>query len=153
MINKLHRLAALSPTGLEQLNAAARQTCAATLGLPPLFSDAVPNADPAVVDFAEQFSTDVAQLTADQRGAYLKVTGDNAFQAAALIFIADFVPRVYAGLEALGTSPPPLPDWDHDTDPADLLLNDFAPAVARMRELDPVTTEIIRLRGAAQHNC
>jgi len=27
------------------------------------------------------------------------------------------------------------------------------PAVARLRALDPVTTEVVRLRGAAQHNC
>lgn len=29
----------------------------------------------------------------------------------------------------------------------------FLPAVARMRALDPVTSELVRLRGAAQHNC
>jgi alkylhydroperoxidase family enzyme len=27
------------------------------------------------------------------------------------------------------------------------------PAVARLRALDPVTTEVVRLRGAVQHNC
>lgn len=27
------------------------------------------------------------------------------------------------------------------------------PAVGRMRALDPVTSEIVRLRGARQHNC
>jgi alkylhydroperoxidase family enzyme len=27
------------------------------------------------------------------------------------------------------------------------------PAVARLRELDPVTTEVVRLRGAVAHNC
>jgi len=35
----------------------------------------------------------------------------------------------------------------------DALLNGLVPAVARMRALDPVTTEVVRLRGAAQHNC
>ena len=153
MINQLSHLAALSPTGLEQLNAAVRQTCAATLGLPPLLSDGEPSADPAVLDFAEQFSADVAELSADQRRAFFKSMGDNAFQATALIFIADYVPRVLAGFDALGVPRPPLLDCDHDTDAADLLLNGFAPAMARMRALDPVTTEIIRLRGAVQHNC
>jgi alkylhydroperoxidase family enzyme len=33
------------------------------------------------------------------------------------------------------------------------VFNDFLPAVARMRALDPVTSELVRLRGAAQHNC
>ena len=44
-------------------------------------------------------------------------------------------------------------EWDHDADPVDALLNGFVPAVARLRALDPVTTEVVRLRGAAQHNC
>ena len=44
-------------------------------------------------------------------------------------------------------------EWDHDTDPIGALLNGFVPAVARLRALDPVTTEVVRLRGAAQHNC
>jgi alkylhydroperoxidase family enzyme len=29
----------------------------------------------------------------------------------------------------------------------------FVPAVARLRALDPVMTEVVRLRGATQHNC
>lgn len=153
MINQLSRLAALSPTGLDQLNAAVRQTCAATLGLPPLRSDAQPSAEPVVLEFAEQFSADVAQLTADQRAAYLNNLGGKAFPVTALIFIADYIPRVYAGLDALNMARPAHSDWDHDTDPADLLLNGFAPAVAQLHELDPVATEIIRLRGAVQHNC
>jgi alkylhydroperoxidase family enzyme len=43
--------------------------------------------------------------------------------------------------------------WDRDTDPVDLLLNQFAPMVGALRALDPVTTEVVRLRGAVQHNC
>ncbi len=58
------------------------------------------------------------------------------------------------GLSALGIEWLDGPiNWDHDTEPADLLLNTFAPTVGRMRALDPVTTEVIRLRGARQHNC
>jgi alkylhydroperoxidase family enzyme len=48
----------------------------------------------------------------------------------------------------------PDPDgWDLVTHPADALLNRFTGAVGAMRGLDPLTTEVIRLRGAAQHNC
>lgn len=149
----LARLGALSPTGLEHLNAAVRQTCATTLGLPPLPCNAEPTAESAVTEFAEQFSADVSQLTPDQRAGFLNTLGSKAFHGAALIFIADFLPRVYAGFDALAIERPAAPDWDADTDPADFLLNHFAPAVAQLRTLDPVTTEIIRLRGAAQHNC
>jgi alkylhydroperoxidase family enzyme len=69
------------------------------------------------------------------------------------------VPRVRAGLEAWGVGAA-YHDWvsgpvagDHTTEPSDVVFNDFLPAVARMRALDPVTAELVRLRGAAQHNC
>ncbi|MGB3484956.1 MAG: carboxymuconolactone decarboxylase family protein [Mycobacterium sp.] len=147
-------LRALSPTALADVNAAVRQTCAATLGLAPLPADAIPAADAAVLAFAEQFSVDVSVLSAEQRSAFLAATGDTAFAVAALIFVADFGPRVLAGLSALGLTVPPAPEhWDQHTDPGDLLLNGFAPAVAQLATLDPVTTEIVRLRGAVQHNC
>jgi len=69
------------------------------------------------------------------------------------------VPRVRGGLEALGvgerylgwTYGPVV--WDHCTDPSDAVFNDFLPAVARMRAPDSATSELVRLRGAAQHNC
>lgn len=149
VITELTRLVALSPSGLSDVNAAVRQTCATTLRLTPLPADGEPSAEPDVLAFAEQFSTDVSALTSEQRSAFLAATGERAFAVTALIFIADFAPRVYTALDlSLGS-----PAWEHDTDPGDLLLNVFAPAVARMRTLDPVTTEIVRLRGAAQHNC
>ena len=69
------------------------------------------------------------------------------------------MPRVRAGLEALGVGSEYLGwvngpvSWDHVSDPSDVVFNDFLPAVARMRSLDPVTSELVRLRGAAAHNC
>ncbi len=87
------------------------------------------------------------------------IRGDNTFGAVVLMYIADFVPRVRAGLEALGVGSEYLDwvsgpiAWDHATEPSDLVFNEFLPAVARMRALDPVTSELVRLRGAAQHNC
>jgi alkylhydroperoxidase family enzyme len=109
-----------------------------------------------VAAFAEQFTVDVSGINESQRAQLLSALGKNAFRAVVAIFIADFVPRVWAGFEALGMaeagSGGPV-EWDHDTDPIGALLNDFMPAVARLRALDPVTTEVVRLRGAAQHNC
>jgi alkylhydroperoxidase family enzyme len=75
------------------------------------------------------------------------------------MYIADFVPRVRAGLEALGVGDEYLGwvgesvSWDHATDPSDAVFNSFLPTVARLRELDALTSEVVRLRGAAQHNC
>ena len=106
--------------------------------------------------FTEQFAVDVSDIGDNQRKQLAKALGDNVFRTVVMMFVADFVPRVWAGFEALGLRKPGnggAVDWDHDSDPTDALLNGFLPAVARMRGLDPVTTEVVRLRGAAQHNC
>ncbi|MDH6245795.1 carboxymuconolactone decarboxylase family protein [Mycobacterium sp. OTB74] len=154
----LTSLIALSPSADRRLNAVMREKSAKTLRLVALPHEVAvgPSADlePLVAEFAEQFSTDVSAITAAQREEFLAALGRNAFRVAALMFIADFVPRVRAGFAALGLPPVSDPgDWDRDTDPTDLLLNRFASTVGALRELDPVMTEVVRLRGAAAHNC
>ena len=153
LYDMLTRLVAQSPTGDEALNALVRATCAAALSLPPLPSQGHPADDPVVADFAEQFATDVSSISPEQRKAFLAL-GDSAFRVTALIFIADFLPRVSAGLEALQLRPIAAPTaWDHAGDPGELVLKQFVPMVGALRSLDPVMTELVRLRGAAQHNC
>ena len=150
----LTRLIALSPDGAIEANALVRETCAQALSLPALAADGVPADDPTLAAFAEQFAVDVSMIGAEQRASFFAALGGNAFRVTALIFIADFVPRVKAGLAALGFTPVVDPvGWDRDTDPVDLLLNMYAPTVGALRSLDPVTTEVVRLRGAVQHNC
>jgi alkylhydroperoxidase family enzyme len=138
--------------------------CAQALSLPPLpgcveVGRPESEAEAVVAEFAEQFSVDVSAIIADQRSRLWKQLGHSTFGVVTQIYIADFVPRVRAGLEALGVGSEYLGwvngpiAWDHATEPADLVFNDFMPAVARMRALDPVTSELVRLRGAAQHNC
>lgn len=107
-----------------------------------------------LVEFAEQFSVDVSVIDAEQRARFLAALGDNAFGATVQIYLADYLPRVRAGLAALDL-PAPWSDavrWD-SADPADALFNGLLPAIARLRALDPVTSELVRLRGADQHNC
>ena len=141
-----------------------RRVCAQAVSLPRLPAE-VEVAEPeseteaVVTEFAEQFSVDVSTITAEQRSRLWKQLGNNTFSVVVQMYIADFVPRVRAGLEALGVGSEylawvrgPIP-WDHATEPSDLVFNDFLPAVARMRALDPVTSELVRLRGAAQHSC
>lgn len=138
--------------------------CAQTMSLPPLpspveVSEPASEAEAVVAEFAEQFSADVSAITGEQRSRLWKQLGDNTFSVVTQMYIADFVPRVRAGLEALGIGSEHLGwvsgpvDWDHTTEPSDVVFNEFLPAVARMRALDPVTAELVRLRGAAQHNC
>jgi alkylhydroperoxidase family enzyme len=161
--DELTRLVALSP-GDGRTTALIRRVCAQTLGLPALPAEAEvsgpgKDAEAVIADFAEQFSIDVSTIGGEQRSKLWKVLGDSTFSTVVQMYIADFVPRVRAGLQALGvgheylgwTVGPVL--WDHATDPSDIVFNDFLPTVARQRELDALTAEVVRLRGAAQHNC
>jgi len=154
----LDQLVALSP-GDGSVTALVRSVCASALGLPPLPSAGEPWSDGVLAEFAEQFSVDVSAITGKQRSKLFKTLGDNTFGAVVQMYIADWVPRVRAGLEALGVGSEYLGwvdgsvAWDHDNDPSAVVFNDFMPAVARMRALDPVTSELVRLRGAAAHNC
>jgi len=157
--DELTRLVALSP-GDGRVAALIRRVCAETLGLPPLPAEAaVADGQPVIADFAEQFSIDVSTIGGQQRAALWKTLGDSTFGAVVQMYIADFVPRVRAGLEALGVGDDYLGwttgpvSWDHSTDPSDAVFNGFLPTVARLRALDPLTAELVRLRGATQHNC
>ena len=161
--DQLTRLVALSP-GDGRVAGLVRRVCAQALSLPPLPAEVTVNepeseAEAVVTEFAEQFSADVSMITGDQRSRLWKCLGDSTFGAVVSIYIADFVPRVRAGLEALGIGEQYLGwvqgafEWDHATELSDVVFNDFLPAVARMRALDPITSELVRLRGAAQHNC
>ena len=157
---RLAGLVALS-SGDAGIDTLIRLTCGRAMSLPPLpmeveLGDGTSERESVVAAFAEQFAIDVSGIGDNQRKQLFSSLGNNAFRTVVAIFIADFIPRVWAGFESLGIGKPGNGrdvEWDHDTDPIDALLNGFVPAVARLRTLDPVTTEIVRLRGASQHNC
>ena len=109
----------------------------------------------AVIEFADQFSADVSVITDAQRAALSAALGKATFPVVVRIYLADFLPRVKAGLDALGL---PATWWDttpqtSHTDVSEVLFKSFLPAVARLRALDPITTELVRLRGAQAHDC
>ena len=150
LYDMLTRLVALSPTGDEALNALVRTTCAAALSLPPLPSEgAARPTTPSSRSSPSSSASTCRSISPEQRKAFLGL-GRQRFRVTALIFIADFVPRVSAGLEALrlrpiaashrrGTTTPILPSWCSNTS---------CRRSAALRALDPVTTEVVRLRGA-----
>ena len=161
--DELTRLVALSP-GDGRATGLIRRVCAQTLSLPSLPAEVAvsgpgSDAEAAVADFAEQFSIDVSMIGDEQRKRLWSALGDNTFGVVVQMYVADFVPRVRAGLEALGVGQRYLGwadgrvAWDHATDPSDAVFNGFLPTVARLRELDALTSELVRLRGATQHNC
>jgi len=157
----LGRLTAQSPVGQQRLVGLIRATCAGALSLPALPSEltvAQPESDAeaVVTDFAEQFSIDVSMVTDAQRAALTDALGRGAFGAVVQMYIADFLPRVAAGLTALGLPSDWVPTesrWDSDADASDVVFNHLLPGIARLRSLDPVITEVVRLRGAVAHNC
>ena len=161
--DELTRLVALTP-GDGRMTGLVRRVCAETLSLPPLPAEVAvsgpgSDAEAAVADFAEQFSIDVSMIGDDQRKRLWSALGDNTFGVVVQMYVADFVPRVRAGLEALGFGQPYLGwadgriVWDHTADSSDAVFNGFLPSVARLRDLDALTSEVVRLRGATQHNC
>jgi hypothetical protein len=157
---ELARLVSFAPPEHGRINALVRRTCAETLSLPPLPAEIdvdgpVDEAESVAVQFAEQFSADVSSVDDDLRGRFTSTLGRGAFPTVVLMYFADFLPRMRAGFEALGL-PVPWPDtvvWNHDGRAQDILFEQFLPKVAGLGELDPLTTEVVRLRGARQHNC
>lgn len=107
--------------------------------------------DPRVVAFAEQFGVDVSVIDEGLRAGFLEATGPGAFAAVQAIYVDDFWPRVPAVLEQV-VGPVAVPGA---TAVADLWssIDAFMREVARLDALDPVTTELVRLRGARQHDC
>ncbi|MCV7401169.1 carboxymuconolactone decarboxylase family protein [Mycobacterium fragae] len=159
----LTRLVALSP-GDGRVAALVRRVCAETLGLTPLpaevsVTEPGSEAEAIAAEFAEQLSADVSMIGDEQRSKLWSALEGSTFDTVVQMYIADFVPRVRAGLEALGVGQEYLGwvsepiTWDHTTDASEAVFNGFLPAVARLRGLDALTSELVRLRGAAQHNC
>ena len=94
-------------SGDERLDTLIRLTCGRVLSLAPLptrvdMIDRISEREAVVVAFAEQFATDVSGIGAHQRKQLLAALGDKVLRTVTAIFIADFVPRVWAGFDALG---------------------------------------------------
>jgi AhpD family alkylhydroperoxidase len=152
--------------GLVDVVAAAAGRNGALLGLealvPPahLPSDASPvgpvvaGDDPAVLVFAEQCTIDVASVTPAQRADFLAAAGPHAGDLAAALWVVDVVPRARAALDALAGEGP-WPTTPAPAGPPDLwgALDGLIRTVPALEALDPVTSELVRLRGARQHRC
>ena len=117
--------------------------------------DELSEAQRVALAFAEQFSTDVSSISDDQRAALTSALGDAALTFAHALYVADVVPRARLALDRLfGASDQPVPEAidEHEPDLWDAIQHNIR-VVPGLRQLDPVTSELIRLRLARHHNC
>lgn len=145
-------LASVAITLDEPTRAAITASVRDVLRLPATVSDAA-TLDPAARAFVEQFVADVSAVTVEPRKTALKALGASAFEVVQLTYVADLGARMdEAWRQLFGLT---TPAWE-PTGAADDLwptLDGFMRAVAQLDVLDPLTTEVVRLRGARVHNC
>lgn len=111
--------------------------------------------DPRVgpcVAFAEQFVVDVSGTTDDQRAALGAAMGADTFTFVQVLYVVDVFQRGRIALERIFGAPSGAPAAPTTGD-LWAALEEFMRVVALDRALDPVTTELVRLRGARAHDC
>jgi alkylhydroperoxidase family enzyme len=106
----------------------------------------------ACIAFAEQFVVDVSGTSDEQRAALGAAMGADTFTFVQALYVVDVFQRGRIALERIFASP-----FGPVAEPAtgDLWaeLEEFMRVVALDTALDPVTTELVRLRGARAHDC
>ena len=108
---------------------------------------------PPVRAFAEQFATDVSLIDDDLRQQFAQGTGDLRLPVAQMVWIADVAPRLSGVLDQLfGASDWPAPRRFPVRD-VGATIDELVQSTARLRALDAITTELVRLRGARRHAC
>jgi len=129
-----------------------------------LAASAASSAERDVVDFAEQFVIDVGGTTEEMRdGLAARFGADGARALVTAIYVVEFTQRlqlIAARLldDALPAGSSAAADFvaanlaAAEASPAGL-LNAYQAAVVRGSALDPVTTELVRLRCARTHHC
>jgi alkylhydroperoxidase family enzyme len=123
-----------------------RQRIAMILGIVPW--EAPPAADP-VIDVAEQFVVDVTGVDVAPLGPRL---GSDLVPFVKSLWVLDLGLRTDLVLGRLFDTA--IPSRGGHSPSAELLTFDpFLRAVALMDRLDPLTTELVRLRVARHHNC
>src|SRR4051794_22332785 len=98
--------------------------------------------------YAEQFVVDVTQADAAPLAAEL---GDLVGPFVSALWVLDLGGRTDTAISRLfGVD---IPARSGEVVEYDVAFDDFLTSVARLSALDPLTTELVRLRGARFHNC
>jgi alkylhydroperoxidase family enzyme len=111
---------------------------------------AVPRSDAIV--FAEQMVVDVASMTLDVRAAGLAELGARAPAFVLAVWTEDMMIRAGAAWKEMFADEWRPAPTSVETDPW-AAHESFLLEVAKLPALDPVTSELVRLRGARAHDC
>ncbi len=140
----INAVASTTPTDLTE-----RARAIARASLDPAVP-AVPRSDS--MTFAEQMVVDVASMTTDVRTAGLAELGASAPAFVLAVWTEDMIIRADAAWrEMFGEEWRPIAT-SAETDPW-VAHERFLIEVAKLSALDPVTSELVRLRGARAHDC
>lgn len=110
----------------------------------------------AALAFAEQFALDVSNLGAELRDAMVAALGADALAYAQAVYVLDVVGRGRAILDALFGPSSATPATLAAVEPFGDLWTGIEELLARvpgLSALDPVITEVVRLRLANHHHC
>ena len=112
-------------------------------------------AEPDVVDFTEQFVIDVGGTAEEMRdGLTARFGADGARALVTAVYVVEFTQRLQLiAARLLDGAPGPVNSFAPVDTSAAGLLNAYQAAVVRGSALDPVTTELVRLRCARTHHC
>jgi Carboxymuconolactone decarboxylase family len=112
-------------------------------------------AEQDVVDFTEQFVIDVGGTTEEMRdGLTARFGADGARALVTAVYVVEFTQRLQLiAARLLDGAPGPDDSIAAVDTSAAGLLNAYQAAVVRGSALDPVTTELVRLRCARTHHC
>jgi alkylhydroperoxidase family enzyme len=127
-------------------------------GKPPTRDEISSESTLSCVEAVEQFIINVAEMTDEQREAVSVALGAGAYPFYQAVYVYDLDFRLRAALIQLFNEfedESPVEPKSASASGADLwpALDRFLTHVAAMDHLDPVTTELVRLRGARAHNC
>lgn len=110
----------------------------------------------AVSALAEQFTADVSAVNDDQRAAAWHELGPAALPFVQALWVCDLGTRARGALDQLlGHSllDDAMVEGPTASAPAWEAQEHFLREVAKLNSLDPVTSELVRLRGARAHGC
>lgn len=107
-------------------------------------------------DLAEQMTADVSAVSPEQRSAAMTELGAAALPFVQAVWVCDMSIRARSAFESLfgdGLLEDAMSDGPIEDGHAWIAQEEFLREVAKLSRVDPVTSEVVRLRGAHAHGC